>query len=276
MAEGTIDRTSPIPYYHQLKALLRAQISVNRMDPGDRLPGDHQLCATYDVSRTVVRQALTELEFEGAIDRVKGRGTFVASVKTTQGLVQSLTGLFEDAAAFGRHVRSEVRRLETIPAEGPVAGELELAEGAPVLVIERLRFVDDVPWVLAVTHLPAGVIPVPTTAELSDSSLYAIMERAGARPVRGRRAVEAHNAPPSLARDLGLAPGAAVLVLHSVGCDLSGRPVETFRAYHRGDRSRFEVALSQPADEHRQRWADTGLARAGGPSEPSPATDPAG
>ena len=264
MVTGSIDRSSPVPYYHQLKSLLRATISGADMNPGDRLPGDHRLCEAYDVSRTVVRQALTELEFEGAIERIKGRGTFVAAAKTSQGLVQSLTGLFEDAAAIGRHVRSEVRRVETIAADGPVADELELSEGTPVLVIERIRFVDEVPWVFAVTHLPAGVIPTPSAADLRDASLYAIMERSGARPVRGRRAVEAHNAPPALARDLGLAPGAAVLVLHSVGYDLGGRPVETFRASHRGDRSRFEVSLSHPSDEPQHRWADAGLARADG------------
>lgn len=259
MVTGTIDRASPVPYYHQLKALLRRQIIDAEMLPGDRLPGDHKLCERYDISRTVVRQALTELEFEGTIERVKGRGTFVAEPKTAQGLVQSLTGLFEDAAALGMHVRSEVRRLEVVPADQPVAEDLELPIGAPVLAIERLRFVNEVPWVFAVTHLPVGLLAPIQPEDLEQTSLYAIMEQSGARPVHGRRSVEAHTAPAALAHDLGLSAGAAVLVLHSVGYDRTGRPVETFRASHRGDRSRFEVSLSHPSDPESGRWADAGL-----------------
>ena len=77
-----IDRRSPLPFYHQLKQILLADLRERDLAPGARLPGDHELCGTYDVSRTVVRQALAELETEGVIERVKGRGTFVPPRKT--------------------------------------------------------------------------------------------------------------------------------------------------------------------------------------------------
>ena len=92
MASG-IDRKSPLPFYYQLKQLVLTDLRERNLAPGDRLPGDHELCDTYRVSRTVVRQALTELETEGVIQRVKGRGTFVAPRRTSEHLVQSLTGL---------------------------------------------------------------------------------------------------------------------------------------------------------------------------------------
>ena len=69
------------------------------------------------------------------------------------------------------------------------------------------------------------------------------MDRHGVRPVSGRRSVEARAANAALARDLGLPKGGAVLFLASVGLDAAGRPVEVFHAFHRGDRTRFEVAL---------------------------------
>src|SRR5690349_228 len=73
-----IDRGSPVPYYHQLKQILLEAITRQQLGPGDRVPGDNELIRAFDVSRTVVRQALTELEFEGYIERHKGRGTFVS------------------------------------------------------------------------------------------------------------------------------------------------------------------------------------------------------
>ena len=168
-----IDRSSPLPFYYQLKQILLADLRARDLAPGTRLPGDNELCGTYDVSRTVVRQALAELETEGVIERQKGRGTFVAHRRTAERLVQSLTGLYEDVAARGGHLRSDVRRQEVVPADGQIADQLQLSRGAPVVVIERLRFVDDEPWVLATTYLPYDIAPGLVHDDLSDQSLYA-------------------------------------------------------------------------------------------------------
>lgn len=248
MTAAGIDRSSLMPFYHQLKRLLLEQIDRDGSVPGDRLPSDHQLCERYQVSRTVVRQALTELEFEGVIVREKGRGTFLAQPKSSQGLVQSLTGLYEDAASRNMKLRSEVRRLATVPADAAVAAEFGLPAGDPVVVLDRLRFIDDLPWVLVTTYLPAGLIPDLESEDLVNGSLYQVMDRYGVRPVSGRRSVEARTANAALARDLQIARGGAVLLLSSVGSDRTGRVVEVFHALHRGDRTRFDVAISPLAD----------------------------
>lgn len=239
-----IDRTSLLPFYHQLKQILIADIQRPSAQPGDRLPSDHELCRTYDVSRTVVRQALSELETAGLIERVKGRGTFVAHPKTAEGLVQSLTGLYEDVAARGGHLVSQVLHCEVIPADDAVARGLQIAVGAPVVFLERLRFVDGQPWVLTATHIPYDLAPGLESEDFSQQSLYAVLERKyGIELKSGRRGVEASVAGSALARQLGISRGAAVLVLSSISVGGSDRPVEMFIAYHRGDRSRFEVEL---------------------------------
>ncbi len=243
-----IDKASPVPFYRQLKEILRADIVRRDLRPGDRLPGDHELCEQYGVSRPVVRQALSELQHEGVLQRVKGRGTFVAPQLTSQSLVQSLTGLFEDVAAMGRTLRSEVRTLKVTAADADVAARLEIPPGTAVVVTERLRFVDDEPWVYAVSHVPAALAPDLVDQDLREQSLYALLERRyGLRLVRSRRAVEAHAASTRLARDLGIQRHAPVLKLTNVSFGTDNRPVETFVAYHRGDRSRFEVELERAA-----------------------------
>lgn len=239
-----IDRRSPLPFYYQLKQRIVEDIRVAGLRPGDRVSGDHELCREYGVSRTVVRQALAELETEGVVERVKGRGTFVSHPKTAESLVQSLTGLFEDVAARGGRLLSVVRRLEVEPADEATARDLEIQPGTPVVVVDRLRFVDDEPWVLTVTHIPATLVPGLVDFDLREVSLYAVMENDfGLRLVRGRRSVEAVVASAQLGRTLGIAKGAAVLLLRSVSTGVDGRPIESFVAFHRGDRSRFEVEL---------------------------------
>lgn len=244
-----IDRASLLPFYHQLKQILLAEIERRGLRPGDRLPGDHELCTRFGVSRTVVRQTLSELEAQGVLERIKGKGTFVAPRKTApraEGLVQSLTGLYEDVAARGSQLRSDVRRQEIVPADDTVAAELDIPAGHPVIAIERLRFVDEEPWVLTVTHLPADLAPGLLHDDLTHSSLYALLEnKYQVRLVRGRRSVEASVANATLARSLGIGRGAPILVLRSLSTGTTGRPVESFVAFHRGDRSRFEVELTR-------------------------------
>ena len=141
-------------------------------------------------------------------------------------------------------MRSEVRRLAVVPADAQVAADLQIEAGRPVIAVERLRFVDEEPWVSVTTHLPEDVAPGLVHDDLTSQSLYALLEnKYGVRLVRGRRSLEAAVATPALARDLGIARASPILVLRSVSLGVGDRPIETFVAFHRGDRSRFEVEL---------------------------------
>jgi GntR family transcriptional regulator len=80
--------------------------------------------------------------------------------------------------------------------------------------------------------------------DFSEQSLYEVLEdRYGVELDHGRRLVEAVPAAPAIAEALELQPHDPVLLLHSTAWDVRGRPVEFFIAYHRGDRSRFQVNL---------------------------------
>ena len=72
---------SDIPLYSQLVSIIKRNISAGTLDPGALLPSEAELCRTFDVSRSTVRQAIGELESEGLVVRKQGRGTFVAEPK---------------------------------------------------------------------------------------------------------------------------------------------------------------------------------------------------
>jgi len=73
-----IDKSVPIPLYYQLKQMIKRKIEKGEFKPGDRLPTEQELCEMFDISRTPVRQALTELTYEGILYRRPGLGTFVS------------------------------------------------------------------------------------------------------------------------------------------------------------------------------------------------------
>ncbi|SED79969.1 GntR family transcriptional regulator [Ruania alba] len=240
---SAITRESALPMYDQLRRAILATIDSESLGPGDRLPGEMQMCEMYGVSRTVVRQALGQLEHDGMITRVKGKGTFVARGKTAEALAHRLTGLHEEVTARGGQVRSRVLRLETVPADTDVADHLLCAPGTPVVVLERLRFVDDEPWSLTITWMPESIGELVAEVDFTESSLYAALGERGVRPTSGVRSVEATVTDAREGQLLGTGPSKAVLSLGSVTFDAAGRPIEYFRALHRGDRSRFEFEL---------------------------------
>jgi GntR family transcriptional regulator, arabinose operon transcriptional repressor len=62
--------------YEIIQQSLAAQIDSGKYQPGDKLPSEHELCARYQVSRNVVRQAMRNLEAAGMTETIKGIGTF--------------------------------------------------------------------------------------------------------------------------------------------------------------------------------------------------------
>ena len=123
---GTVlDHSTPVPLYYQFKQWLSGCISSGELAPGTRLPDELELCERLGVSRGVVRQALTELCYEGLIYRQRGRGTFVSAPKTAEGLISDLGGLADDAASRGQKVESKVLVLREAPVTDSVAQDAQ-------------------------------------------------------------------------------------------------------------------------------------------------------
>ena len=239
-----IDFQSPIPFYVQLLEFLHDQLKQGLWRPGDQLPGEHTLCETYAVSRTVVRQALGELETEGLIVRHKGKGAFVAEPKIIESLAQKLTGFHQDMRERGHPLVTQVLGQALIPAPPQVARHREIPAETPVICLRRLRFVQEEPILVVTSYLPQALCPGLETVDFREQSLYAYLEKVyGLEIARGRRRIGAVAADTENARLLQIAPGAPLVSLDSVSYLENNVPIEYYQAVHRGDRSQFEVEL---------------------------------
>jgi len=244
-----IDYGSFVPYYIQLKEQLKGQIDLGHYGPGDLLPSESDFCRTLAVSRTVVRQALQALEYDGLIYRRRGKGSFVAEPKVHERMAQRLTGFYQDMVEQGHTVMNRVLRQERLPAGADAGKYLELDVNTQVILCERVRMVDGKPVNFSVSYVPYAACPALLVEDLREQSLYAFIEQAcGQRIVRGRRTIETNLPTRQIADLLEMDGHMPVFKITSTCYFANGAPIEHSRGYHRGDRSLFEVELLREAE----------------------------
>ncbi|HWH93511.1 MAG TPA: GntR family transcriptional regulator [Baekduia sp.] len=228
------------PKGEQLRAILEDLIDA--LKPGDPLPSERELAERYDVARMTVRAELTRLASEGMVERVQGRGTFVAEARVAQ--AATLSSFTEDMRARGLKPGSRVLGQGTVAADDLVARSLDLEPGTPVVRVRRVRTADGEPMALEEAFLPAARFAGMADEDLEGASLFAVLEeRFGARfPVADQRvvAVEIVGEDANLLR---VAPGRAGLKFHTILIDDDERPLAYAWSLFRGDR--YEIRLRQ-------------------------------
>lgn len=246
-----IRRDSALPYYEQLKRLIVEQIADGTYGPGDLLPAEWQFCDRYGVSRTVVRQALGELVVEGHLNRHRGKGTFVSARPYREQFIESTVGFFEDLPSGSETVRRKVLSVQKVVPPEAVARGLDLAADEPCVVVERQRYVGTDIGSYTKHYLPTLLHPDLMRAigdfDLERRSLYVFLDEVcGVQISSGHRTLEAVSNTPTLAKLLGAARSVPVLYIRGVGRDSTGRKVELFEAWHRGDRTQIDIEVAGP------------------------------
>ena len=244
----SLHRRLPTSLYYQVEEWLINKIYQEELRLGDKLPSEPQLVAALGVSRSVVRQALLELERKGWIERRQGIGTFVAKQHYKEDLLRGVQGLADIATAKGETVESEVLQFEEVSASASIAEHLRVTQSEPILVLQRLRRRVAKPHVLTVSYLPSKLVPGLLEHDFNGvQSLYQVLRHDyNLVAAFAWRAVEARTANDEQANLLGINVGDAMLVLHSTVFLQSGVPIEYFIGYHIGAETLFEMDIKNP------------------------------
>jgi len=241
-----LDRTSPLPLYHQLMQEIQARLKAGEFKPGTPLPTELQLIDQYSVSRITVRRAMSELEQSGQIYRVSGKGTFIQDGPMFSPELTHLTSFTEDLKGQAHLATTELLALRRQPAYDEVAGHLEVEEGTEILYIERLRLSEQSPIALNLSYLRIPSSISITARELAPTgSLWALLEGKGIVLHDARRTIQAIAADEDLAQKLQVNLGAPLLLLEGVVRDQFNTPVEYHLVFNRGDRYKHTLYLER-------------------------------
>lgn len=227
--------------YLQVRDYLRSLVT-SELHAGDPVPSERMLCERFGVSRMTVRQAVDALVVEGVLERVQGRGTFVAPPKVD--LQIRLASFTEEMTRRGMTASVKVLAAEETPAEPDIAAALEIPHGATVIHLYRLRYADDEPMAVEHTWLPAARVPGFLDDE-APSSVYVELAARGLIPDWGEDTIDAGEADHEEAELLTIKRGKPVLRI-SRRAFTGSEAIEYARSAYRSDRYTLWVPVSRP------------------------------
>lgn len=210
-----------------------------------QLPAERELCQRFGVSRVTLRRALERLAEDGLVTPSWGRGWYVTDRPLSEP-PNALLSFTDLAERRGLAASTRVLSVTERGADLDEAGELRIAPGARIAVVERLRLLEEVPTVFQRSFLPCSRLPGLMDGGLGQGSLYRFLgERCGRVPVRADYTVEARPSPPDIAAVLAVEPGSALLCTTQTTYDQEGQVVEWGWGAFPHDRYRFRATLSR-------------------------------
>jgi GntR family transcriptional regulator len=230
--EGVVPKRIGGPATKGVQERLQKLITES-LKPGDQLPSEPELAATYGVSRSSVRETLKVLEQDGLVYSVHGRGRFVSpmgavSVDRPITRYESTTSMLQ---SLGFPVTTVVLEVKEAVASDRAAEMLDIPPSSPVIELIRLRVTDEQPLVLSCnTIVRDWSIPVTEALAAYGQELTASAAR-----------ITSVNMPSELAERFNVGGLDPWLLVEETSFTREGARVLYSLDYHRGDLIGFNV-----------------------------------
>ena len=160
-------------------AALLQELRTGRYADADRLPAEVDLAAQLGVSRTVIRDALSEMERAGYIERVRGIGTVVnRTVLNLRSRLDQKLEYYPLIRSFGSYPHADGIQIYPTRAGEELARDLGIEAGDEVICIKKRILADTTPVIYSIDYLPRALFGSRdyTRIDLS-GDIFEILER---------------------------------------------------------------------------------------------------
>lgn len=222
---SVINENSPQPLYVQVREDLRNKLKDGEYKPHDCLPSEAKLIALYGVSRITIRQALRDLNTEGLIFSLPGKGNFVSRPKVVQNM-QRLEGFAEAMSLNGFDASSRVLGTRRFQAPDAVTRALGIPAMSMVYEVRRVRLLNHEPVSVDISYFPETIGAELAKHDLS-VDIFPLLENQLAIPLGAADlSIDAQFAEPTIADLLDITEGSPVLHVERLSFDRDNRPVD--------------------------------------------------
>jgi GntR family transcriptional regulator len=169
------DKFGP-PKYYQISRQIIARIQSGQLGPGQPVASENEIIEQYKVSNTTARKALLELEGEGWVTRIKGKGTFVRDYTVVRA-INRIFGFTKNMIEAGRKPATKLTGFHLRQGDHTrTINGREFTLKGPYCEIERIRYADGVPMMRETRYISLGLCPDIHRKNL-EHSLYSIFEK---------------------------------------------------------------------------------------------------
>ncbi len=246
------------PVWLEIRHYVEALIGSPGFAPGDRVPSERALAEQLGANRMTVRKAIDSLVATGALERNSTAGTRIPMPTVTRPvdaptgdgiarIVRAGDGIARLVRAGGGTPGNSLLDFGIVPAHGRIAAHLALSDGSPLVVFRRLWTVNERPFCIETSHLPARRVPGLTAADLQGGrSLYALLhDRYAISTSGGERTISVASGTSEETRLLRLKPGTAILLLRLRVHDDAGEAVEYMTSVNHPELVVFRTARAE-------------------------------
>ncbi|MCI1859839.1 MAG: GntR family transcriptional regulator [Sporolactobacillus sp.] len=238
------DAKKNIPMHKKITADLLKKIQTQYYKENEYIPKEVDLANYYGVSRPTMRRAIQSLVSDGYLERKRRKGTLVKRKKVDQEFTHVIESYDTKMRKKGYTTKTQVLNFKVIHPNAEVAKQLHVKKEENVYKLIRLRFCGKYPFLLAVTYLPAKLLPDFLKIDFSSQRLYDVLEKRGYSINSMTRKLEVMKADETTAALLDIEINDPVFYFHSLGCTNDHVPIEYTISKYRGDLNSFVFKIN--------------------------------
>lgn len=240
-----LSRDASAPLWEQLYLHLENLILSGKLAIDSRIPSEPILCQLFEVSKPVVRHAISALASKGLVVKVPRKGMFVGHRPRESGFVTSNVSLFDDMIARGATIDTRTFQFIKCAADPEEQDGLGLAEGDEVIRITRVFHVDGRAITHTVMSFPSAKLPGFEHATFKGQSILGTIRNVyGLNIVRADRWLNAAVPPQLILTRMGIVDNRPMIFIESIGYQEDGSRLEYYRAYYDSSAARIHLSVS--------------------------------
>ncbi|MCZ0703028.1 GntR family transcriptional regulator [Natronobacillus azotifigens] len=224
-----------IPKYKQLEKIILDSITKGELSAGDQISTEKELSTKYNISRITVRKALENLEKQGYLTRISGKGTFIADKVLLKDISNTL-GFSENILLQGKKPGAKVIENKIIDSTPEIENALNLEKDEKVISVIRVRTANEEPISLEYSIFPMDYEYL-LHEDLNDKSMYDILKKqSNIHFGNSRKTIKIVSSNFEESKYLKIPEGHSVLCLKSVVVDTNNNKIHISKQIILGDK----------------------------------------
>lgn len=233
-----------VPLHISISEKLRQQIESGDYSPGEKLPSEHQLMDTFQVSRITVRQAIANLVNQGLAESQQGKGVFVTpQQKVAYSLSSPLVLLEQDLAKKGIQLTFKNLTFRKVRPPETVEAILGLTEKLAYLQ-KKLLYMDGAVGAIDITYILLA-LGKQFGSQLQQQMTFPTLEENAIALERIDAIIECTHADYEISEHLEVPLGQPLIVYRYTAYTANQQPILHGETISRADRFCYSLTINK-------------------------------